>query len=107
MKLPKAVAGYLASANAHDAEACAGYFTEDAIVHDEGREHRGLAAIRQWKEGVNGKYRPHISATDMTKAKEKIIVAAKVAGDFEGSPIDLHFIFTLRDERIARLDINS
>lgn len=105
MELPAAIAGYLASANAHDAEACAGYFTEDAIVHDEGRDRHGIAAIRQWKEEVSRKYRQVISALDMAKAKGKIIVTARVAGDFQGSPIDLHFAFTLRGDRIARLEI--
>lgn len=105
MELPEVIAGYLASANAHDAEACASFFTEDAIVHDEGQERRGLTAIREWKEEVSRKYRPVISATDVTKAAEEIIVKAKVAGDFQGSPIDLHFAFTLRGDKIARLEI--
>lgn len=105
MELPAAVAGYLASANAHDAEACAKYFTEDAIVHDEGRDRHGIAAIREWKAEVSRKYRPVISALDVAKANEQIIMTARVAGDFQGSPVDLHFAFTLRGGRIARLDI--
>lgn len=105
MELPKAIAGYLTSANAHDAETCAGWFTEDAIVHDEGNDRHGIAAIREWKEEVTRKYRPVISALDVVKANERIIMTARVAGDFQGSPIDLHFAFTLRGDRILRLDI--
>jgi hypothetical protein len=104
-QLPAAIAGYIASANSPDAAACARYFTEDATVHDEGADRHGIAAIREWKEEVSRKYRPIISATGMTKAKEKIIVTARVAGHFQGSPIDLHFTFTLRGDRISRLDI--
>jgi ketosteroid isomerase-like protein len=105
MELPAAIAGYVASANAHDAAACARYFTEDAIVHDEGHERHGIAAIREWKEEVSRKYRPIISALDVARANEKIIMTARVAGDFQGSPIDLHFAFTLRENKIARLEI--
>jgi ketosteroid isomerase-like protein len=48
VELPKAIAAYIAASNAHDADACAACFTEDAIVRDEGREERGVAAIRDW-----------------------------------------------------------
>jgi hypothetical protein len=107
MELPAAIAAYFASANAHDAEACARCFTEDAIVHDDGRDHQGLAAIRDWKEEVSRKYRPVMSVGNVVKATDRVIVAAKVAGDFQGSPIDLNFAFTLRGDRIARLDITQ
>lgn len=105
IELPRAIAGYLASANAHDAETCASWFTEDAIVHDEGQERQGRTAIREWKEEVSRKYRPVISPIHMINAKEKIIVTAKVAGNFPGSPIELRFAFTLRGDGITRLDI--
>lgn len=105
MELPEAIAGYVASANAHDAEACARYFTEDAVVHDEGQERRGIAAIREWKEEVSRKYRPTIDVVDVARRKETVVMTAKVSGDFKGSPIELHFTFTLRGDRIARLDI--
>lgn len=105
MELPTAIAGYIASANAHDAEACASHFTEDAVVHDEGRDRHGIAAIREWKEEVSRKYRPIISALDAVKTNDKIIMTARVAGDFQGSPVELHFAFTLRGDRITRLEI--
>ena len=105
IKLPEAIAGYLTSANAHDAEACTRYFTEDAVVHDEGQERRGITAIRAWKEEVSRKYQPIIDVVDVARSKEKIVMTVKVSGDFQGSPIGLHFAFTLRGGRIARLDI--
>jgi ketosteroid isomerase-like protein len=42
VELPKAIAAYIAASNAHDADACAACFTDDAIVRDEGREVRGV-----------------------------------------------------------------
>jgi ketosteroid isomerase-like protein len=101
IELPEAIAGYVASANAHDAEACARYFTEDAIVHDEGRERKGVAAIRGWKEEVSRKYRPVMKPIEAARSDGKVVMRA----EFKGSPIALNFAFTLRGDRIARLDI--
>jgi ketosteroid isomerase-like protein len=105
IELPEAIAGYVTSANAHDAEACARYFAEDAVVHDEGQDRRGIAAIRAWKEEVSRKYRPIMKAIDVTEAHGKVVMTAEVSGDFKGSPVALHFAFTLRGNKIARLDI--
>ena len=57
---PHAVAGYVTSANAHDAEACARYFTEDAVVRDEGQDRRGIAGYPR----VEGRSEPEIPAGD-------------------------------------------
>jgi ketosteroid isomerase-like protein len=46
VELPKAIAAYIAASNAHDADACAACFTDDAIVRDEGREVRGFTGGR-------------------------------------------------------------
>lgn len=105
IKLPEAIAGYVRSANTHDAAACSRYFTEDAIVHDEKKESRGVAAICAWKEEVNRKYRPMIDPLALAGGGEKLIMRAKVSGDFAGSPIELNFAFTLRGDKIVRLDI--
>jgi len=46
-----------------------------------------------------------MKAIDVTKANGKVVMTAEVSGDFKGGPIALHFAFTLRGEKIARLDI--
>ena len=56
-ELPEPIATYIAASNAHDADACAVCFTDDAVVRDEGREMRGVAAIRDWMSGAIDKYR--------------------------------------------------
>ena len=50
--LPKPIAAYIAGSNAHDADACAACFADDAIVRDEGREMRGVAAVREWMDAA-------------------------------------------------------
>jgi hypothetical protein len=104
-ELPKSVADYIAGSNAHDPQACAACFADDAVVADEGRERKGLTDIRAWKEEVTGKYRPTVEVIAVAKADGKTIVTGRVSGDFPGSPVDLRYAFTLRDNKIARLEI--
>ena len=103
--LPKPVAAYIAASNAHDVEGSAIPFADDAVVHDESRDHRGRAAIRAWKAEVTKKYRPHVDVIDAEEANGKTIVRGKVSGDFPGSPVVLRYAFTLAGDRIARLEI--
>ena len=57
VELPKPIEAYIAGSNAHDADACAACFADDAIVRDEGREMRGVAAVRDWMDAAIAKYR--------------------------------------------------
>jgi hypothetical protein len=103
--LPKPVAAYIAASNAHDVEGSAIPFTDDAVVRDESRDHRGLAAIRVWKAEVTKKFRPHVDVIDAAEADGKTIVRGKVSGNFPGSPVELRYAFTLAGDKIARLEI--
>ena len=105
VELPKFVAAYFAGSNAHDAGACVACFTEDAVVRDEGREWRGTAAVRAWKEEVTRKYRPTVEVIAVAEADGRTVVTGRVSGDFPGSPVDLRYAFTLAGEKIARLEI--
>jgi len=104
--LPRPIAAYFAAANTHDSDATAACFADGAVVHDEGREMRGYAAIRAWKEQTDAKYRPRFQVTDAALVDGRTIVTVQVAGDFPGSPIVLHFAFTLAGEKIALLEIS-
>jgi hypothetical protein len=48
-ELPIPVATYLAAEKTKDAEMLSLCFAADALVHDEGRDYRGLDAIKSWK----------------------------------------------------------
>ncbi|GAA0935723.1 nuclear transport factor 2 family protein [Pseudonocardia zijingensis] len=101
--LPPVVATYLqAKADAHTAAGC---FAPDAVVHDEGKDHIGVAAIRDWVEGV-------VAAYDLTRTTRTVrtignatLVEVEVAGNFPGSPVVLHHHFTLTDDLITALTI--
>ena len=73
-----------------DAEAYFAQFADDAVVEDEGQEHRGTAAIRAWRASV-----PHVAYTvhDVKTASTGHDAAVDIAGDFPGSPVTLTFHF--------------
>ncbi len=55
--LPKAIDAYFAGSNAHAPAAIAEAFAVDGVVHDEGKTHRGRAAITAWARETIDKYR--------------------------------------------------
>jgi hypothetical protein len=102
--LPAAVAGYFRHETS-DAHAVARCFTEDALVVDEHQEHRGRAAIAAWNAAALAKVSFSTQLLSSEVAGPETIVRARVSGGFPGSPIELRFRFTLKDDLIARLEI--
>jgi ketosteroid isomerase-like protein len=105
VELPKAIAAYIAASNAHDADACAACFTDDAIVRDEGREVRGVATIRDWMDGAIAKYQHTVEVVTSAKTDGETIVTCRVSGNFPGSPVELRHAFVVAGEKITRLEI--
>jgi len=105
MRLPEPLAAFFAAANARDAGKTAGFFTADAVVKDEAREHRGTEAVRGWIEDTNAKYRPSFDPKQVTGSADRPQVETVVSGDFAGSPARLRYSFHLDHGKIARLEI--
>jgi len=104
-KLPRPVVNYLAAVTAKDTEMFARCFTDDALVHDEGRDYKGLAAITAWKTETQTKYKYVIEPLDATVSGNTVKLRARLTGDFPGSPADLDFKFMLANDKIASLEI--
>ena len=105
LELPKPVAGYIAASNAHDADACAAWFTDRAVVRDEGRTMQGTAAIRHWMDAAIEQYRHLVEVITVAEADGKTMVTGRVSGNFPNSPVELRYAFTLAGEKIAQLEI--
>ena len=103
--LPRLLADYFAATNAHDVAAMSAAFSEDATVHDEGRDHRGLAAIRAWMEETIQKYDYQVDPLESSRTGNKAVVLVSLHGPFPGSPITLQYAFTLEGQMISRLEI--
>jgi hypothetical protein len=105
LELPNPIAAYLAAVNAKDADMLASCFAEEAVVHDEGGEYRGLDAIKSWGEETQRKYKYAMEALDTLVSGNTVRVRAKVTGSFTGSPIELDYLFSLTDDKIISLKI--
>src|SRR6516162_1068314 len=104
LELPGPIAAYFA-ADREDGEAVARCFTEAAVVKDEGRTHRGRAAIRNWKEEASARYQYTSEPFACERRDGAVVVTSRLTGTFPGSPVDLRFFFVLEGDRIASLEI--
>ena len=104
-KLHSTLEGYFAATNGHDVDGMIAAFAGDAVVKDEGHEHRGVSAIRGWMNETIRKYNFRAEPTSAVHANNETAVTVTVAGNFPGSPITLTYSFTLAGEKIARLTI--
>ena len=82
-------------------------FAEHAVVRDEGKTIKGLAAIKEWKAETKRKYQHTVEALASAQKGGETIVTSRLTGNFPGSPIELRFIFRLDGDRIASLEIRS
>jgi hypothetical protein len=105
MKLPKVIADLIAAQDKYDSKAFAGNFSDDAIVHDEGKTYHGKTEIRQWNETTNDKYRTKYEPLEVKTHGNKITLTAKISGTFDGSPITIQYNFETKHGKITLLQI--
>ena len=102
--LPGPIAAYFA-ADREGGEPVARCFTDDAVVKDEGRTHRGRAAIRDWKEEASARYQYTCEPFACELGDGAVVVTSRLTGTFPGSPVNLRFFFVLEGDQIASLEI--
>jgi hypothetical protein len=109
VKLPTAVAAYVAANNAFDLEAIMATFGDDAIVNDHRNEFAGRAAIREWAEREIVGDRVTMEVTGVTTRSTSACLTAVIDGNFDrtGLPdrLELTFYFALAGDRIDQLVI--
>ena len=103
--LPRPVMAFLAAERAKESAALARCFTDDGIVRDEGREHRGAVEIEAWHREANTKDPYVVEAIDASIRASTVTVHTRVSGAFPGSPADLRNHFTLKGDRISHLEV--
>lgn len=105
LDLKPLLSAYFEATNAHDADAVAALFSEDAIVHDEKVDHHGRNAIRDWAESTYRRYDVRLMPGNFIEEEGVTTVPTRVAGSFLGSPINLAFRFVTDGDRIRELRI--
>jgi SnoaL-like domain len=105
--LPKPIELFMSSENTHDTDAVADCFAPDATVRDEGRTRKGLKEIAAWRRETEAKYHHTVTPVAVAKRADKTVVTTEMAGNFPGSPITVDFVFQLKGDKIASLEIAS
>ncbi len=105
MKLPKVIADLLAAQEKYDSKTFAENFSDDAIVHDEGKTYHGKTEIRKWNELTNSKYKTKYEPLEVATEGNKIILTARISGTFPGSPAIIKYNFETRNGKITSLNI--
>jgi hypothetical protein len=103
--LPAPISGFFLAHNSGKTETFLDLFTADAVVSDEAREHRG-DEIKTWIDGAIASFHPlHAEVTSLAPSGSQTVVTAQVSGTFPGSPVQLRYQFSLRNDKIAALSI--
>jgi ketosteroid isomerase-like protein len=106
MKLPSLITEFVKASNDRDSNAVIACFAEDAIVHDESQEMRGLSAIKEWSEKGFEKYQYVIEPIEIAETGENTVLTGTVSGSFPGSPVSLDYNFVIRQDKIVALNID-
>lgn len=103
--LPAAVERYLRADASADEDRFSTCFAADAEVRDEARTIEGLPAIKAWKRESRQKYQYVVDPLACTRQGDTVLLTARVAGNFPGSPIELTYAFVVQDDLITSLEI--
>jgi hypothetical protein len=107
INLPPIIQKYIDASNAHDVKSILARFADDAVVHDENATHRGKIDIERWAMETIEKYKFHLRPLGTEEHDREIVVRVEISGTFPGSPISLDYHFTLTNDKIASLIIDS
>src|SRR5437762_307049 len=106
MKLPHIIKEYIDASNEHDAKSILSCFSEDALIHDEGKKLRGKKAIENWVVKTIEKYKFHFKPLGVSDDNAEVVVKVEVSGTFDGSPVKLDYHFAIENNKILSLAIS-
>ncbi len=99
--LPQAIETFIATNNAHDADALLAVFAPGATVADDGKTHSTEDDIRAWIK--SHLIDPNIVITPKSYAAGRLVASSD--GDFPGGPLDFAFDFETEGDAITSLSI--
>jgi len=101
------IQSYVAASNAHDVKSILACFADDAVVHDENATRRGKIDIERWASETIDKYKFHFRPLSAEHRADETVVSIEVSGSFPGSPVTLDYHFSVVNEKISSLIIDS
>jgi ketosteroid isomerase-like protein len=105
--LPRPIRNYIDASNAHDLPSILACFADEATVRDENATHRGKIDIERWLRTTIEKYKFQFKPLTAEERDNETVVAVQISGTFPGSPITLDYHFTIADDKITSLIIDS
>ncbi len=81
--------------------------TADAVITDEGQDYHGIDEIRAWKSKSNAQGQFTVEVLEVAEVGGETVATTRVSGTFPGSPVQLHFHFTLKGDKIAAASIRQ
>jgi hypothetical protein len=106
ISLPESIAAYFELCNGANDSRLTHCFAPDAVVLDEAQTHRGHGAIQSWLRETRKKFEYSVEPLGISQEGTRVTVAAKVSGNFPGSPVQLDHVFQLIDGKIQSLEIH-
>jgi hypothetical protein len=107
MNLPPIIQTYITASNAHDVEAIVACFDDHAVVRDENAMQQGKTEIRRWATETIEKYKFQFKPLSADERDAETILSVEVSGSFPGSPVTLDYHFTIANDKIKSLIIDS
>lgn len=107
MKLPENIKGFIKAQIDQDSTAFANYFTEHAIVSDEGSSYSGREEIKDWIQKAAEKYNMQLTPMDFCQTGSKGKLTVEVSGTFPGSPLVMNYHLEMDDSLISSLQITD
>ncbi|GGD75633.1 MULTISPECIES: nuclear transport factor 2 family protein [Rhizobium] len=107
MDMPDIVNNYFDADSRSDVDTLLNTFAIEAVVEDENARHHGIVAIRGWWVAAKKATQYRAEPVEFMVEGDKALVRARVSGHFPGSPVMLTHDFTIKDDRIVRLEIRS
>ncbi|TWR24723.1 nuclear transport factor 2 family protein [Mucilaginibacter pallidiroseus] len=107
MEIPQVVERFIETQHSLDSNAFAECFTDNAIVHDEGKTHNGKQEIEQWIKQAMENYESQLEPLNYEQSGANSVLTANVSGTFPGSPIVLKFHFGIKDNLIESLSVTE
>jgi ketosteroid isomerase-like protein len=107
MDLPIILKNLLQAQENFDSTSYSECFSDDALVFDEGKTHKGKEEIKDWNEKTNEEYKTKLEILEIFNKDQMSILTTKISGTFEGSPIVLKYNFEIENDKVSSLKITG
>ena len=107
MNLSPVIPRYIEASNAHDVNGIVDCFVDDAVVRDENAMRHGKIDIERWATETIEKYKFQFKLLSADEHGAETILSVEVSGSFPGSPVTLDYHFTIANDKIQSLIIDS